>query len=294
MTIKNILEGLTPKQLERLRSNWLRCASQISHEPGPQPENFIVLILRAGKVSDKLRVLMLLRRCYHLIIPVVTADGIPVSLDEVTSKFESTLSKLHEQIPLPTKPCPRCGARRTRLFRQFGLGGGPDAEWAMVADLGYAELKHSCLWFGPRNRICDACGATWLARSRADEERILTYARTRIANGTPSMRHLEHVDFSEMEPIGKCPQCGDKVYELEAAYVCCRTVGADLSCRFRAGKTILQQAISTNDMRQLLTEGRTRFLKGFISNRTKRRFTASLAVSPEGKMGFEFNERTKA
>jgi DNA topoisomerase-3 len=57
---------------------------------------------------------------------------------------------------------------------------------------------------------------------------------------------------------------------------------------------ILQQVISTDDMRQLLTEGRTRFLNGFVSNRTKRRFTASLAISPEGKVGFEFDEKTKA
>ncbi len=28
------------------------------------------------------------------------------------------------------------------------------------------------------------------------------------------------VDFSTMEPVGKCPKCGSGVFELESAYIC--------------------------------------------------------------------------
>ena len=41
---------------------------------------------------------------------------------------------------------------------------------------------------------------------------------------------------------------------------------------------------------QALVEGRTDLLKGFISNRTRRKFSAYLVVQ-DGKVGFEFEKK---
>ena len=43
-------------------------------------------------------------------------------------------------------------------------------------------------------------------------------------------------------------------------------------------------------MQKMLTSGKTDLLKEFVSNRTKRKFSAYLVVN-EGKVGFEFEKK---
>ena len=78
------------------------------------------------------------------------------------------------------------------------------------------------------------------------------------------------------------------------AYVCEKSVGAAKSCDFRSGKVILQQEVSKAEMQKLLETGKTSLLKGFVSNRTKRKFSAFLVRGKDGKVGFEFEERKAA
>ena len=70
------------------------------------------------------------------------------------------------------------------------------------------------------------------------------------------------VDFSTMEPVGKCPKCGSGVFELESAYIC--EVAAKKEkprkCDFRSGRVILQQPIEREQMVKLLTDGKTDLL----------------------------------
>jgi DNA topoisomerase III len=44
-------------------------------------------------------------------------------------------------------------------------------------------------------------------------------------------------------------------------------------------------------MGKLLAEGRTDVLRGFVSNRTRRKFSAFLVRKPDGTTGFEFEPR---
>ena len=62
------------------------------------------------------------------------------------------------------------------------------------------------------------------------------------------------------------------------------------SCDFRSGKIILQQPIEAEQMKKLLAEGKTDLLKEFVSNRTRRKFSAFL-VAKDGKVGFEFEKK---
>ncbi|MDB4265344.1 topoisomerase C-terminal repeat-containing protein [bacterium] len=61
---------------------------------------------------------------------------------------------------------------------------------------------------------------------------------------------------------------------------------------FRLGKTILQKELTTADVEEMLTKGKTPLLPGFISKKTKRAFAAHLTLDPEtAKIGFEFAPR---
>jgi DNA topoisomerase-3 len=60
----------------------------------------------------------------------------------------------------------------------------------------------------------------------------------------------------------------------------------------RIGKVILQKGISTDQMRKLLTEGKTGLIAGFVSKKGKARpFSAFLTLNAKGKIGWEFPPR---
>jgi DNA topoisomerase-3 len=98
------------------------------------------------------------------------------------------------------------------------------------------------------------------------------------------------LDFSGQEPIGKCPRCGGRVFESPTDYICENSQKEARPCKFRVGKTILQQPVDRDQMAKLLTQGRTDLLQKFISRRGNP-FTAHLVMEDGGKVGFEFGAR---
>lgn len=98
-------------------------------------------------------------------------------------------------------------------------------------------------------------------------------------------------DLAERESLGPCPKCGAPVVEHGTSYVCTKSLGPDKTCDFRSGRTILQQPIEPEQMKKLLSEGKTDLLTGFVSARTRRKFSAYLVRQPDGKIGFEFEPR---
>ena len=60
----------------------------------------------------------------------------------------------------------------------------------------------------------------------------------------------------------------------------------------RIAKSILHHELTKDQITALLTQGRTGLIKGFVSNRTKRKFDAHLTFDPkDGKIGFDFPPR---
>ena len=98
------------------------------------------------------------------------------------------------------------------------------------------------------------------------------------------------VDFSGKEPLGKCPKCGGRVFELGMSYLCENSVGPNKTCDFRAGKVILQQPVDPEQIKKLLSAGKTDLLPRFIS-RKGRPFKAFLVVTDKKDVGFEFEKR---
>ena len=106
----------------------------------------------------------------------------------------------------------------------------------------------------------------------------------------------ELVDLAGREALGPCPKCGSPVVEHGSQYVCSRAVPTPEqptpSCDFKSATTILQQPIAREQMAKLLANGRTDWLEGFISNRTRRPFKAALVWDAEaGKVNFAFEPR---
>jgi DNA topoisomerase III len=99
------------------------------------------------------------------------------------------------------------------------------------------------------------------------------------------------LSFEGLTALGACPKCKAQIFEQPMAYVCEKSAGAGRTCDFRSGKVILQQPIEVEQMRKLLATGKTDPLHGFISNRTRRKFSAQLVKKPDGTIGFEFAPR---
>lgn len=74
------------------------------------------------------------------------------------------------------------------------------------------------------------------------------------------------------------------------SYICENSVGPSKTCDFRVGKVILQQPVDPEQIKKLLTAGRTDLLPRFIS-RKGRPFKAFLVVTDKKNVGFEFEKR---
>ena len=66
----------------------------------------------------------------------------------------------------------------------------------------------------------------------------------------------------------------------------------DKKCDFRISRTILQQEVNPEQVRLILTQGKSGLMTDFVSARTKRKFKAFLVWDAKSKkLGFEFPPR---
>lgn len=104
-------------------------------------------------------------------------------------------------------------------------------------------------------------------------------------------------DFTDDKIIGSAafPGIGEaKIYETDKAYYIPDFKTGKEKAPFRLGRVILQQEITREDALDLLVRGKTKLLREFVSNRTKRKFSAHLTLDREtGKVGFEFAPRAR-
>ncbi len=83
-----------------------------------------------------------------------------------------------------------------------------------------------------------------------------------------------------------------KVYATDKAYHVPELVTKKDPHGIRIGKSILQCEIPADQILKLIGSGKTEVLKGFVSNRTKRKFDAYLTFDvKDGKIGFDFPPR---
>ena len=98
------------------------------------------------------------------------------------------------------------------------------------------------------------------------------------------------IDFTGKALMGKCPKCGGKVCDTEAGYICENSQLEAKSCKFKIGKTILEQSIEPDQAQKILAENKSDVLNKFISKAGKP-FPAYLVMDKKGKISFEFPPR---
>lgn len=190
-----------------------------------------------------------------------------------------------------TAKCPRCGGEIRETYKKFQCGGCDYSLWKIVAGRQFEPAEIDTLitekQIGPLTGFRNKMGRTFAAAIKLNDKMEPEFD---FGQDKADEANNEPVDFSAQTSLGKCPKCAANVYDHGNAYVCEKSVGPDKSCDFRSGKVILQQPIEPAQMQKLLADGKTDLLKEFVSNRTRRKFSAYL-VAKDGKVGFEFEKK---
>ncbi|EEF59424.1 DNA topoisomerase III [Pedosphaera parvula] len=210
-------------------------------------------------------------------------------------------AKQHESDTVPGDfatlkvPCPKCGGEIKENYKKFQCQSCDFALWKIVAgrqlEIEEVEELISKKVVGPLQGFRSKMGKPFAAVIKMTPEFKPEFDFGQ-GQTNPDGTAVE-VDFTGQEPVGKCPKCGNRIFETPMAYVCEKAVGGNRTCDFRSGKIILQREIDRAQMVKLLTNGRTDLLPKFISKKG-RPFSAFLVIGEGGKVGFEFAPREKA
>lgn len=128
--------------------------------------------------------------------------------------------------------------------------------------------------------------------SKAKKKFSACLVMTKDEEGKPSIQF----DFSQNQPTivedVVCPVCGSPVEVTPYGYSCQKHSKDPESCYFSMGK-VAGRTIKQDELKQLLTTGKTDMLKGFTS-KNKKKFNASLVLetAEDGKksVSFDFSE----
>jgi len=107
-----------------------------------------------------------------------------------------------------------------------------------------------------------------------------------------STTELDRDEICRQEPLGESPIDRTKVFETPAGFLSESALMGDQDKGLRISKVILGRQLDREHIRQLLAQGRTELIGGFISKK-KKPFDAFLLLDAKGKLSFEFPPRGK-
>jgi hypothetical protein len=227
----------------------------------------------------------------------LTRDAFMRDIRDLTKDIVGKAKHFHPDEHMPdTEPfgrCPKCGSPIVERFKSFTCT-NEECDftiWKTIAGrlLGRDEFetlvrdKH----VGPLGGFRSKKGKRFHAVLKLSDE-----FKTEFDFGLNGQDNgaAQPVDFSGQEALGNCLKCGGHVFEFGMSYVCENSVGANRACDFRSGKVILQQPVDREQMKKLLSTGKTDLLPRFIS-RKGRPFKAFLVMTDKKDVGFEFEKR---
>lgn len=188
-----------------------------------------------------------------------------------------------------TAPCPKCGGVVHETYKKFQCQKCDFALWKILAgrqfEVDEMETLITQRKVGPLLGFRSKMGQSFNAII------LLTDTLEMKFDFGNNDANVEAVDFSGKTPLGKCPKCNCSVYEHDLHYVCEKAIGAERSCTFKVAKIILERSIEREQMIKLLEKGKTDLLTKFISKKG-RPFSAYLVANPDGKISFEFEQKT--
>jgi DNA topoisomerase-3 len=206
-------------------------------------------------------------------------------------------AKNHESDTVPgdfatlSTPCPKCGHEIRENYKKFQCQHCDFGFWKIMAgrqlEIDEVETLLQNKEVGPLDGFRSKMGRPFSAVVKLTDDYEVQFD---FGTGANEGDESEKPDFSGQESLGACPKCGHGVYENGAAYVCENAVGGGRTCDFRSGRIILQRPIEREQMTKLLSTGRTELLHKFVSKKG-RPFSAYLVRQPDGKIGFEFEQK---
>ncbi len=227
----------------------------------------------------------------------LTRDAFMRDIRELTNDIVGKAKHFHPDEHMPdTEPfgqCPKCGSPVIERFKSFTCT-NEECDFTIWKTIAGRLLSRDEFETLVRDKQVGPLGGF---RSRKGERfhavvKLSDEFKTEFDFGPNGQENgaAQPVDFSGQEPLGKCPKCGGRVFELGMSYVCENVVGPNKTCDFRSGTVILQRSVDREQMKKLLTTGRTDLLERFIS-RKGRPFKAFLVVTDKRDVGFEFEKR---
>jgi Zn finger protein HypA/HybF involved in hydrogenase expression len=193
-------------------------------------------------------------------------------------------------------PCPQCGGQVKENYRRFActacefsiskIPGGRQFEIEEVEEL---LLKKE---IGPLQGFRSKMGRPFAAILKLAKDDDGNWKMEFDFGQNDDEGDGEPVDFSEQTPVGKCPKCGGSVYEHGMKYVC-ENAGQreDLRLHHRqdhpAAGNLARADRQAADRRQDRPADRLQVVA------YGRNFKAFLVKQPDGKIGFEFEARSR-
>ena len=227
----------------------------------------------------------------------LTRDAFMRDIRELTNDIVGKAKHFHpdEHMPesAPFGKCPKCGSPIVERFKSFTCTNDECdfTIWKTIAGRLLSREEFETLvrdkHVGPLGGFRSRKGKRFhaLLKLSNDFKAEFDFGSNGQENGA-----AQQVDFSGQQPLGKCPKCGGRVFELGMSYVCENSTGPNRTCDFRSGKVILQRSIDREQVNKLLETGKTDLLERFIS-RKGRPFKAYLVLTDKKDVGFEFEKR---
>jgi DNA topoisomerase-3 len=192
-------------------------------------------------------------------------------------------------------PCPRCGAPELKQTDATFECRSPDCKFSFKKHIASRELTmdeaRELLTkgiVGPLTGFKSRFNKPFDASLKLDEKFKINFHFDTDDTDTK-------VELTEDMVIGSASLADGtqaKVYQTEKAFFVPAIVTPKDKDGLRIGRSILQKELPAEEILKLLSEGKTSLLKGFVSNKTKRKFDAYLMLDPKSyKISFDFPER---
>ena len=188
-------------------------------------------------------------------------------------------------------PCPKCGGEVHENYKKFQCQKCDWGFFKMISGRQFEPAEADTLIsrreVGPLQGFRSRLGKPFTAVMKLSPENEVKFDFGEDPEGGAAK-----VDLTGREPLGKCPKCSARVFDIGMNYGCEHSVDGSKKCDFRTGKLILQQPVEPDQVRKLLSDGKTDVLRGFVSNRNGRKFEALLKWDGT-KVTFEFPPRER-
>jgi DNA topoisomerase-3 len=217
-------------------------------------------------------------------------EEIRVFTRDIVSKAQGFTDDAEGAFPDLEVVCPKCGKSPFKeTVRQFKCRSCDLSLWKSLAGRPLERPEITSLLtkktVGPLDGFRSRFGKPFSAELEFDAEFKLKFVFGE-REGDPAAEEA----LRNSEAIAPCPVCKKgTIREGVTSYVCDQSIGAEKTCEFRTGKTILQRSIPREEIVKLSETGRTSLIAGFVSKKG-RKFAAYLKLDGK-KVSFEFEPR---